>query len=211
MGQDLGSQFAALWQQVAHLHLKWRQYVELFGKRPQRIKILNKAAPAFFGLLQAILWEDILLHIARLTDSPGKGRTKKLTILSFPRLIADPTVKSAVQTAVDEAVSKTNFCRDWRNRHIAHLNLDLAIDTNAKQLESASRQLVGEALNAIVATLNELDGHFSKSETRFEISSNVGGALSLLHVVNDGLRAQAEREARLLRGEWHPKDSPRDI
>lgn len=30
MGDDLGTQFAALWQEVVRLHMKWGEYVELF-------------------------------------------------------------------------------------------------------------------------------------------------------------------------------------
>jgi predicted MarR family transcription regulator len=30
MGEALGAQYAELWQDIAHLHLTWLEYVELF-------------------------------------------------------------------------------------------------------------------------------------------------------------------------------------
>jgi hypothetical protein len=32
MGVPLGTQYAELWQEIAHLHLTWLECVELFGK-----------------------------------------------------------------------------------------------------------------------------------------------------------------------------------
>jgi hypothetical protein len=48
MGDAVGQVYSALWQEVAWIHKKWTQYVELFGTSPQRINLLNDAAPAFF-------------------------------------------------------------------------------------------------------------------------------------------------------------------
>jgi hypothetical protein len=50
---------------------------------------------------------------------------------------------------VETAESKSKFCRDWRNRHIAHRDLDLAMNKSAKELETASISLVDEALASI--------------------------------------------------------------
>jgi hypothetical protein len=68
MGTQLGTFFYALWQEVAWLYIKWQEYIELFGKKPSRVDLLNNAAPLFFRIVQDALWYDILMHIARLTD-----------------------------------------------------------------------------------------------------------------------------------------------
>lgn len=75
MGKDLGELYSALWQEVAWVHSKWAEYVQLFGVKESRIDLLNRAAPRFARLLQDSLWEDVLLHIARLTD-PAKSMGK---------------------------------------------------------------------------------------------------------------------------------------
>lgn len=211
MGQELGTQFAALWQEVVSLHLKWGEYCELFAEKAERVTMLNRAAQVFFHLIQDMLWKELLLHIARLTDVPKTSGNKNLTIQNFLSLVADPALRSAVQLLLKETAAKTKFCRDWRNRHIAHQDLDLTINENAKRLEMANRQFVREALGMISATMNEIQAYFNMGETWYRGITSAGGALSLLYVIDDGLKARAEREARLVRGEWTPEDARRQI
>jgi hypothetical protein len=71
--------------------MKWAESVELFGSKPTRTELLNQAAPAFFHMIQIVLWEDTLLHIARVTDvatSGGKNQKANLTIQNLPGLVA---------------------------------------------------------------------------------------------------------------------------
>jgi len=73
MGQDLGSVFHALNDELAWLYMKWGEYLELFGTKPTRIDLVNQAAGPFFRVVQDTLWEDTLLSIARLIDPPKSG------------------------------------------------------------------------------------------------------------------------------------------
>ncbi|MGH6863084.1 MAG: hypothetical protein ACRECN_02235, partial [Methylocella sp.] len=50
MGEPLGTQFAALFQEVARLHMVWGEFAELFGDEP-RVMVLNQAAPAMFHII----------------------------------------------------------------------------------------------------------------------------------------------------------------
>jgi hypothetical protein len=76
MGEPLGALYSALWQHFATTYTHWLEYVELFGKKPERIDLLNRAAPQFFRMIQDELWEISLLHLARITDAPlMAGRT----------------------------------------------------------------------------------------------------------------------------------------
>lgn len=118
MGDDLGSLYHALWNELAWLYSKWGEYVELFGTKPSRIDLVNKAAGHFFRIVQDSLWEDALLHIARLTDPPKSVGKENLTIRQLPQLIVKEPLKKNVSALVDVAVEKAEFCRDWRNRHI---------------------------------------------------------------------------------------------
>jgi hypothetical protein len=211
MGEALGAQFDALWIEVVWLHRNWGEFVELFGSKPSRLELLNQTAPTFFRLIQDSLWEVTVLHIARLTD-PAKSRGRaNLTIQNLPDLIDDATAKQAVTALIDLAVSQASFCRDWRNRHIAHRDLDLALNKAAAPLEFASRHRVSEALSAITKALNYLEGHYADSETYFEGGPRIGNAVDLLHVVDDGLRAQQARSVRLERGEFTAEDCARDL
>jgi len=79
MGQELGETYEALGQEIVWLHSKWAEYAALYGTKESRVALLNKAAPRFARLIQDTLWEDIVLHIARLTDPPKSASKHNLT------------------------------------------------------------------------------------------------------------------------------------
>jgi AbiU2 len=70
MGRVLGKQYSALHNEVAILHLYWKEFLKLFGTNQKRIDRLNQTAPGFFQMLQDELFQTNVLHIARLTDPP---------------------------------------------------------------------------------------------------------------------------------------------
>jgi len=98
------------------------------------------------------------------------------------------------------AVETAGFCRDWRNRRIAHRDLKLAIEDSIEPLEAASRDRVRQALEGLLEVLNAITMHYSSSETVFETPTMPGGAISLLYHLDDGLRAEKERRERLEKG-----------
>ncbi len=209
MGEPLGVVYSALCQEVSLMHLEWNEYVELFGTKPERIILLNETAPWFFRMLQDELWEMSLLHLARITDfenSLGKQDWSNLTVRVLPTLISDARLKEEVTKLVNEAIKHTDFCRDWRNRHIAHRDRKLALGQATTPLADGSRAQVSTALKAVAAVLNALDGHYSQSETRFDLGASHGGALSLLDVIAIGSRARAASEKRLEEGNPSQED-----
>jgi AbiU2 len=199
MGEELGTVYATLWQQVASLHAKWADFVALFGTSESRVELLNKAAPVFFRHVQDGLWEGILLHVARLTDPPMSGGKQNLTICRLPALIRDAKAKADVEHLISGAIRVSTFARDWRNRHIAHSDLDLSTNQSPKTLEFASRELVNQSLTALEAVLNGVARHFDDRESSFAIGD--WDALWLLHVIDDGLRAVEQGRDRLLAGQ----------
>ena len=206
MGEDLGKVFHELEREVAWLHTKWGEYLELFGTKPSRIELVNKAAPLFFGVIQDVLWEDVILHIARLTDEPRTFDKENLTIKMLPEYIDDPQLNASLYKLIKSSKKAVKFCRDWRNRLYAHRDLQLAVESGANQLKPASRKKVKDALTSIVNVLNAVTIHYQDSETSFDIPTGSGGAVSLLYVIDDGLRADAERTERINKGNYNKND-----
>jgi hypothetical protein len=54
MGAQLGVHYSALWQEVALLYRNWGEYSALFGTKPSRIELMNRAAPYFFAWCRTI-------------------------------------------------------------------------------------------------------------------------------------------------------------
>lgn len=204
--------FHELEREVTWLHTKWGEYVELFGTRPSRIELVNKASPLFFGIIQDALWDDVILSIARLTDPSRTFDKENLTIKKLPELINSESLKTQLEQLIGLTDKAVTFCRDWRNRRLAHRDLELAIDSGNKPLEPASRKKVQDALTSIVNVLNTVTLHYQDSETGFNIPSGPSGALSLMYVIDDGLRAAEERSERIKRGKHKDTDlAARDI
>ena len=149
MGDEIGTVYSALWQEVAWIHQKWAQYVELFGTSSGRINLLNQAAPAMFRTVQDTLWEDVLLHLARLTDPAESMRKANLSVFRLATLVANLPIGIHVESLSSAALTACEFARDWRNRRLAHRDLDLALGLNSQPLAPASRLDPVEAMNSV--------------------------------------------------------------
>ena len=203
LGPQLGAVFAELWQELTGLLLIWQEFRALFAEGPERIQILNKSTGSFFFLLQKLMWEMILLCLARLTDpasSPGRGTRANLTVLAL-----EPFVKSELQPGIKRlanvALERTAFARDWRNRYVAHKDLALALgQSNAQPLSSGSRADVTAAIEAIGEMLNFIDRAYNDRTTWLELIEPLTGAQSLVRVIERGLKGlEEDRDAELRR------------
>ncbi|MET0164195.1 MAG: hypothetical protein ABW318_04235 [Vicinamibacterales bacterium] len=211
MGPDLAELYDALWNEVAWLHAKWQQFVILFGTSPARVKLLNDAAPGFVRLLQDSLFEDVVLHLARLTDSPATGRKENLSFRRLPDAILDAGTKKRVGGALEVTRTSTAFCRDWRNRRIAHIDLALALRRGADPLQPASREKVRLAVNSLIDVLNIVAQHYLDTTLFFD-DFILGNAEQMLYVIDDGLKAGAARRQRIRSGSPLPEDlKPRQL
>jgi hypothetical protein len=105
MGSELGEVYHSLSDQVAWLHLKWDTFCELFAER-DIVDLLNSAAPAYFHELQRETWEDVLLHLCRVTDPPLSAGKSNLTLRRLRDLVSDQMLRTNIQALVDDAVKK---------------------------------------------------------------------------------------------------------
>jgi hypothetical protein len=193
MGSELGVTYHSLSDQVAGLHLKWDTFCELFAER-DTVDLLNSAAPAYFNELQRQTWEDVLLHLCRVTDSPLSAGKSNLTLRRLPDLVSDQVLRTNIQALVDDAVKKTSFARDWRNRRLAHTEL-----TRSQPLATASRKHVEDAMAAIRLVINQVEQCYLNKTVSYEDTiPDLGGVASLITVLRKGVEARrAEREAKL--------------
>lgn len=209
MGEALGAVYSQLWQEVAWIHHNWAHYQVLFGEKPSRIDLLNEVAPSFFRAAQDALFETVLLHLTRLTDPAQSLGKSNLSLRQLDTLIGDKTASLRVGELLSKAVDATAFARDWRNRKLAHRDLDLALGQPAVPLAPASRLAVKQALSAIVDVLNAVSSHYFDSTTFFDLPGG-NDSVALLFTMRDGVRADAERRARLKTGEFRQSDFRRE-
>ncbi len=189
MGDPLGEYFARLWQEVAHLYLKWQEFIELFGSAPSHVEVLNRVAPSFFYMIQNMWWRDIVLHTARLTDPPASGRNRKtnFTLMRLPLLIGEQELNSQITKELESLKLKVQRFRDWRNRRIAHRDLDLMFGGQSSPLPVVGRQHLEEVLQAIMHVMNVIEEKYVGASTRFDVAASRNGVRSMLFYLKKGL------------------------
>lgn len=197
MGPELGPIYYALWQEITAINHVWAEYVVLFGTRETRVSLLNEAAPSFFRTVQDALLESVILHLARLTDPAGRGDRATLTVQQLPLLIDDQALAARVKSLVETTLQKASFCRDLRNRRLAHTDLALATDKAARPLDFASRDQLNIAIKSMGDLMNEVRQHFEESETAFDFHDEPRGAIALIYVLDRGVSAEKEFRRRL--------------
>lgn len=196
MGKPLAEQFSHIWAELTGIYEIWNEYEILFGTSPERIDLLNKSASHFFAIIESTLFKEIILRITKITENGGSGSRKNLTIQSIYSLIEDNELKRELRPAKKSVVDKTQFCIDWRNRSIAHSDLDLAINSNARPLDNANRLKIKEVLAAIGVYVNIIHSHYMKSACIFDLPDNRGGALVLVNLLQEGLKSIESKNAR---------------
>jgi len=198
MGRDAGGVSYGLFNECCQLHLKWSEYVTLFGHNEDRIKLLNLTAPGFFRIVEDSLWEDILLHICRMTD----GDRNVLSLGRLARLVK-PAIRDEVESRLASVVATTAFAKDWRDRHIAHRNLQLALNQDVEPLAHGSRLTVTAAVRAIADFLGFVEGSYERtSPTVYDFLNAMGGADDLISVLERGIHPLARS--------WYPSSITHD-
>lgn len=207
-GEVLGPIYDALSSDVLWLHTKWLEYREFYAGSSERVEFLNDSAPHFFWMLQNVLWHDVLLHVARLTDPPCQRGGKNLTMLSLPAAIDDASLRARVQATLDGALQSADFARQYRNKHLAHQDLDYALG-HAEPLNQGSRQQVEDVLALFADALNHINSHYCDTTLMYREFRPLGGAGSILSRLALARDVESKRRARLQSGEFTSEDLER--
>jgi hypothetical protein len=152
-----------------------------------------------------VLFEDTLLAIARLVGPLMSVGKPNLTVERFPPLLVDVKLCDEVSSLIQKAKTSAAFAVDWRNRRLAHRDLDLSLKRNQLALAPATRERVEVSLSALRDVLNRIEVKCCNAATVYD-SPTHGDAETLLYVIRDGLLRDHERCERLKRGELRGED-----
>ena len=209
MGTTLGPIYHALHNEVVWLHAKWLEYRKLYGTSEKRVELLNATAAFFFGVVQDVLWKDILLHIARLTDPLKHGKCENLTIRRLPNNVEDDVLAGELRGLIEEGSDRFTFAREWRNKRLAHNDLTHAIDASATTLPAVSRQNVEDALDSLRQIMNCVHSRYLQSDYVFDHFFVSEDAEALLCSLAVSERVEDRRRERLQQGKPLPEDYER--
>jgi len=205
LGPTLGPLYDALYNEVVWLHAKWNQYRILYAESPERVELLNRTAGFLFRMIQNVLWEDVLMHIARLTDPPKSAGKDNLSLRRLPKALDELALSAEVATLVEEAEKAALFARGWRNRRLAHMDLKLALEDRAEPLPRVSRHNVEQTLGAMAAILNRIWVHFTHGEIAFGLFIAHDDGESLVYYLESAIDAEDREREKFLGAAGSPK------
>lgn len=207
MGQELGSVFNAVYKELTSIHARWQLYRQLFAESPERIALLNEAAGFLFHVLQNVMYEAVILELARLTDPPRSAGKDNLTLCRLPNLIPNAAFRLDVEDLIEKALAACEFARDWRNRRFAHNDLELLIATSNDPLPGVSRADIEGALDAFRKVANKVEQHYRGRTVAYEeVITGLGTGESLIYYLRKGVEAERARKQRLREGQLLPED-----
>ena len=188
LGEEFGKVYHAVWTEWCSALMRYEEIRALFGTQ-EACDVLNRVAPRFFGDVQKLFWNDLILHVTRLTD---KNR-RSLRVQSLERFLKDePTLLKRVRAHREAAVRAAAPVADWRNRRIAHRDRALAVDQTAEPLAKVDLDACKQVLDDIHAVLNAVyrDRHLMRNSLGNQIIYNPtsGDLLGRLEDLTDAVQ-----------------------
>lgn len=210
MGPALGPVFHALWNHVVELHGELQEYRKLYDSQ-ETAAVLNDTAGQFFRTVRKVLWEHVLLYVARLTDEPDTGRFENLTLQRLPQVIDDLELKQHVTALLDRASPNWEPVRILRNKWLAHLDLDVGTDNpEALPLPDMNVEAVETALSSMRDVLSKIEErYFGPADRRYNPLRPLGDAGDLLFWLRRAVKSEAQRRERIASGRPVPGDFDR--
>lgn len=205
MGKDLGDVFTVLANELTFLSWQWTLFSDLYLKGPKRFEIMNRAAPFFFWVLQRSWWDEALLSVTRLLGPTISMGQANLTFQRLAPLIPDATLSTEIATAVSNVIDKAGFAKPWRNKRIAHRDLDVALQ-RAQPLPAAKYAELDAVLKDMASILNQIQMHYLNSSTIYGRAPITHGSTELLYVLRDGLKLEDLRQKRLEEHKYDPDE-----
>ena len=138
------------------------QYKKLFLQNDKRLSLLNKTARGFFRDIQRMLWDEMIISVARLMDPYEQGKHRNLSLQTLIVLAKenDWEFESEISDLVIKARKLSEPVIMHRMKRIAHRDLPTAMKKvsidklGIKELDD-SLTLAGQALNVIYSNLTD--------------------------------------------------------
>ncbi|MFA7493082.1 MAG: hypothetical protein WCZ43_06165 [Proteiniphilum sp.] len=76
----------------------------------------------------------------------------------IPNYINDQNLKNDIQGDLSELISISKFCKQRRNKNIAHMDFDFMLDTNnVERLELATKKEIETVIASIQSIYNKIE------------------------------------------------------
>jgi len=179
MPTELKPHLDRLETELVRAYVRWINFRHLFAEGPERIELLNRVAPSFFGVLQEVMLDELVMVLARMTD-------KRRDTLNLQTLIRDlgagtkPEFVAQMEDRLNRVTAAVEMIRDHRDRRVAHLKLKTAVTTDPEVSLGFSRQSITDALAQVGGFVNQIRKHFGEPYRVFEETTTERGDAGFL-------------------------------
>ena len=189
--QSIQDIFEEIKKEITWLHVRWIIYRQLFEFSPTRIDILNECASVFFWIIQVVLIDEVQLCLGKLTDSATTAGKDNLSFNQLQNVIEtdDQSLAAYIKKKLDEILSNCQGIRIHRNKRLAHLDLNTAMQQGAQPLPTVGIQTIENVLYSVRDYMNAIEEHYCHRTTGYEhflMLGNDGDAL--VSILKYGLR-----------------------
>jgi hypothetical protein len=130
-------------------------------------------------------------------------------IFSSESVDLDEVARENILALQAEAISKTKFAVNWRNKRIAHLDMDIT------GVEEYDVEQIKEGIDAIHQLINLVQLTFFQTQMLNQVVGAAGSASALLYNLRDGLEYRQDKLERASLGQpgsadFRPKPLPTD-
>ncbi|MDC7127310.1 MAG: hypothetical protein PQJ46_17235 [Spirochaetales bacterium] len=158
LGNDLGKLYYSLKNTLFSLQIKFQMYMSLYGSK-ETVDILNEFQGAFFGEIQDILLDDIILHINKLFSYSGKRDNKVLSFFCLPDLISDIVIKEKIIEILKKYNQNYLTTKTRRNKYIAHFDYQFFV--NKKEIDiSIKMDDIKEIIDSMWSIIECIEDHY---------------------------------------------------
>jgi hypothetical protein len=174
--------YKRLWDELVLLRDAWYQHEVLYRSSPEVRHLLDRSARWFFRSHERFLLREVILAIARLTDSEGVRGKRNLvlrSLLSHPTIAQNQELSRRLAGSVSAIEEEAAPLRLHRHKYIAHLDHAVATGETTSPLPPISFESVLSILQRSEALYQEFSLVAYESDVAFDLSA-LGHAPALL-------------------------------
>jgi hypothetical protein len=184
----------ALRRAALEVHTKWYVYLELFGRSPERLDLLDTCANLFFVFADRAMLLDMQMALSRVSD-PAETGGKKKTNLTFQRLVHELEASAApcnlLTSLKSQSAQFTASCgklRDRRNKYFAHSDYESVTQHPTKMFDGPYRNEIETALGALRKFLDSVAEHYGEQPLIYDALIRIDTGNDLVLWLKRGLR-----------------------
>jgi hypothetical protein len=155
------------------------------------MKVLSVVAPGFFALVRDVFRDDAYISLSRLTDSSTTGSRENLSLVRLVEVAEsgeDSSFASKLRNSLDQLFQSVEGIRLWRNKWLAHIDLQRSLQYDPPPLAPVQRGDIDEALRLIRELMNDTALHLGRECFPYQSVMLIGSAERLASYLEETRR-----------------------